>query len=61
MKVEAGQSVGEAIDELEGEPGVLVAERDAMDHPLAVPNDPLFDEQWALQNIGATINEETGI
>jgi hypothetical protein len=61
VKVEPGQSVGEAIDELEGEPAVLVAERDAMDHPLAVPNDPLFDEQWALQNIGATINEETGI
>jgi subtilisin family serine protease len=61
VKVEAGQSVGEAIDELEGEPAVLVAERDAMDHPLAVPNDPLFDEQWALQNIGATINEETGM
>jgi subtilisin family serine protease len=61
VKVEAGQSVGEAIDELEGESAVLVAERDAMDHPLAVPNDPLFDEQWALQNIGATINEETGV
>lgn len=61
VKVEPGQSVGEAIDELEAEPGVLVAERDAMDHPLAVPNDPLFDEQWALQNIGATINEETGV
>jgi subtilisin family serine protease len=61
VKVEPGQSVGEAIEELEGEPAVLVAERDAMDHPLAVPNDPLFDEQWALQNIGATINEETGV
>jgi subtilisin family serine protease len=61
VKVEAGQSVGEAIDELEGESSVVVAERDAMDHPLAVPDDPLFGEQWALQNIGATINEETGV
>jgi subtilisin family serine protease len=61
VKVEPGQSVGEAIDELEAEPGVLIAERDGFEYPTAVPDDPLFGEQWGLQNTGQSINEESGI
>jgi hypothetical protein len=55
VKVESGQSTADAIASLEADPAVASAERDALAVPAAAPNDPLFGQQWALQNTGAKI------
>ncbi|HEY5332061.1 MAG TPA: S8 family serine peptidase, partial [Solirubrobacterales bacterium] len=60
VQVEAGQSVGDAIEELEADPAVAVAERDGYATPASIPNDPLFGEQWALQNLGTGIDGFSG-
>jgi subtilisin family serine protease len=60
VSVEVGQSVGDAIGELEADPAVVVAERDAYNFPASVPNDPLFGEEWALKNEGTGIEGVSG-
>ncbi len=55
VKVESGQTAGEAIEQLEADPAVLVAERDGYDVPQAVPNDPLFGQLWGLRNLGGAV------
>jgi thermitase len=60
VQVESGQSVSGAIEELESDPAVTVAERDAYAAPAEVPDDPLFGEQWALQNLGTGIDGFSG-
>lgn len=55
VKTEPGQSVAEAIDALEDDPAVVVAERDGYAVPHGVPNDPLFDRLWGLRNLGGTL------
>lgn len=60
VQVESGQSVADAIEELEGDPAVAVAERDGYATPSSVPNDPLFGQQWALQNLGTGIDGFSG-
>jgi subtilisin family serine protease len=49
-EVQAGQSTSEALAELRSDPAVAVAERNALLSPAT--NDPLFSQQWALQNNG---------
>ena len=48
-------SVLETVDRLNREPVVRYAEPDWMLMADQVPNDPLFGNQWALQNTGQTI------
>jgi subtilisin family serine protease len=60
LEVEPGQSTAEAIAELESEPAVASAERDALLAPASIPNDPLFGDLWGLQNSGAGIDGFAG-
>ena len=60
VKVDPSQSVASAIKELESNPAVAVAERDGYLAPTSIPNDPLFGQEWALQNLGAGINGFSG-
>jgi len=41
---------------LKGRPDVLYAEPNFIVHAIAEPNDPRFDQLWALQNLGQAIN-----
>jgi subtilisin family serine protease len=45
-------NVAAVVQELESDPAVVSAEPDAPRIPVAVPNDPLFDQQWGLHNSG---------
>jgi thermitase len=52
VDVEPGQSTSDALAQLNSDPAVEVAERDALLSPTAIPNDPLFSQLWALKNNG---------
>lgn len=54
--VEPGQSIGDAIDSLEADPAVALAEPDGFSTPNAFPNDPLFEQLWGLRNLGLGID-----
>lgn len=60
VEVEPGQTVASAIEKLEADPAVAVAERDGYNVPTSTPNDPLFDQEWALENTGAGIDGFSG-
>jgi subtilisin family serine protease len=60
VEVEAGQSPEDAVRALEADPAVAVAERDGYRTLDAVPNDPLFDQQWGAQNLGTGIDGFAG-
>lgn len=60
VKTVPGQPVAEAVAELEESAAVAVAEPDTYVAPTAAPNDPLFGEQWALQNDGTGIEGFSG-
>jgi thermitase len=55
VAVEPGQTVAEAIDRLRAEPAVAVAERDTYLTPAAIPDDPLFPQEWGLDNPGTGV------
>src|SRR5262249_12332686 len=44
--------VAQAIGRAKKNPHVLYAEPNFVVHALDVPNDPLFPDQWSLQNTG---------
>jgi hypothetical protein len=52
LRTEAGQSVGDALATLRDDPAVRVAARDDYSVPHASTNDPLFNQEWGLQNLG---------
>jgi subtilisin family serine protease len=60
VKVDPGQSVGDALDALRGDPAVQVASRDGYSSLDSVPNDPKFGELWGLSNSGAGIDGFSG-
>jgi subtilisin family serine protease len=60
VHVQAGQTVAEAVTELEADPAVAVAERDGYSVPAALPNDPLLDQLWGLRNTGVGIEGFSG-
>jgi len=52
VEPQPGQTPAEAVRELEGDPSVLLAERDSYLSLDSVPDDPLFGRLWGLQNTG---------
>ena len=60
VNTEPGQSVADALATLRADPNVKVAERDGWDALNSVPNDPLFNQLWGLQNTGAGIGGFAG-
>lgn len=60
LRPQAGQSVADAIAALRDDPNVQTATRDTYDVPHATTNDPLFNQLWGLQNVGANIDGFSG-
>ncbi|HKG02636.1 MAG TPA: S8 family serine peptidase [Conexibacter sp.] len=60
LRPQPGQSVAEAIAALREDPNVQTATRDTYDAPHATTNDPLFNQLWGLQNVGANIDGFSG-
>ncbi|HVY96335.1 MAG TPA: S8 family serine peptidase [Solirubrobacterales bacterium] len=60
VETELGQTPREAIQELEADPAVLLAERDRYATLDSVPNDPLFGQLWGLRNTGLGVNGFAG-
>jgi subtilisin family serine protease len=55
VEAEGDESAAAAAAALAEDPAVAVAEPDGMRRLEAVPNDPLFGLQWALQNTGQAV------
>lgn len=55
VKVDPGQSVGDALAALDADPNVRLATRDGYSTMTSIPNDPLFNQLWGLQNTGLGI------
>jgi subtilisin family serine protease len=60
VETKAGQTARAAVRELEADPAVVLAERDGYYGLDSLPDDPLFGQQWGLQNTGLGIDEFTG-
>src|SRR5262249_10774391 len=60
LSTQPGQSRADALAALRADPTVQMAVPDGFDRPLSVPNDPLFGEEWGLQNNGGGIDGFTG-
>jgi subtilisin family serine protease len=60
VRLRAGTSVAEAVDEFEARGDVLYAEPDYLVSAQATPNDSRFGELWGLHNTGQTVNGQSG-
>jgi subtilisin family serine protease len=60
VEVLAGQPTGTAIASLRADPAVTVAERDSYSAPASIPDDPLFGQEWGLQNLGTGVGGFSG-
>ncbi len=59
-KLPAGTSVASAVKQLQSNAQVEYVEPNYRRHLRLIPNDPLFLNQWGLQNTGQTINDSSG-
>jgi subtilisin family serine protease len=60
LRPQAGQSVADAVAALRDDPNVQTVTHDTYDVPHATTNDPLFNQLWGLQNVGANIDGFSG-
>jgi subtilisin family serine protease len=61
LQVQAGQTVVEAIQELEADPRVAFAQPNHIYHATAVPNDSSFGQLWGQRNIGQAVYGLPGV
>jgi len=50
VELPEGANTEDAMLQLDSMPGILYAERDVLQYPAAIPNDPRFPELWGLNN-----------
>lgn len=55
LEIEEWETVEEAIERLQNEPWVLHVQPNYVYTTYSLPNDPEFDQQWALYNTGQTV------
>lgn len=60
LKITDGMDVEQALEIYNSDPDVEYAEPNYIYHIATTPNDTHFDKQWALENTGQTVNEESG-
>ena len=60
VKLDSGQSVAEAVKELEKQPGVASAQPNYVKRLASMPNDPHFPNLWGLNNTGQTFDNVVG-
>gem|GEM_PF-1482648 len=60
VKIAPDQTVTNAVKDLNSNPLVSVAERNSYVAPTSIPDDPLFGQEWALQNLGTGIDGFSG-
>lgn len=60
VRLPAGQSAADAVRAYALDPDVEAAQLNYIYRPQAVPNDTLFDSQWALRNSGQAVSGTTG-
>lgn len=60
VELENGQTIGDAIDQLEGEEDVAWVQPNIVGHIAEIPDDPDFGQLWAFRNTGQTVNGESG-
>ena len=56
LKVQPGQTVSDAIQELERDPRVIYAQPNRIYQAAAVPDDAAFGQLWGLRNLGQTLH-----
>jgi subtilisin family serine protease len=60
LEITYGDSVSATVRQLEANPDVAYAAPNWIRQPAAVPNDPMFNDEWGLYNNGQTVNGVTG-
>jgi thermitase len=60
VRLDDGQSIGDALASLKEEPKVQAVARDGYSTLNSVPDDPEFDQLWGLQNLGGGIDGFNG-
>jgi len=60
LRPQPGQSVAETVAALRANPSVQAVAPDLYDVPQATTDDPLFGDQWGLQNLGLGVEGFTG-
>ena len=59
ISVGSGQTVSDGLAQYQADPNVEYAQPNYIYQAMAIPNDPYFNEQWALQNNGQRISTAT--
>lgn len=59
-RIPSAATVDEMVSRLERLPEIEYAEANPLRRPQALPSDPLFSQQWSLENEGQTVNGRFG-
>lgn len=61
VKVDDGANIDRLVDSLKADPSVAYVQPNYKYSTAALPNDPGFSKQWALNNTGQAINGTSGV